>query len=82
LQAGDGAFSRGHTFIYVGEIPGFDSVIASASIGGSSARAPMAGTEGLLEGNGAIVRWYRNPQYNPQNTPGTRATTAGGLIPN
>jgi hypothetical protein len=82
LQAGDVAFSRGHTFIYVGEIPGFDSVIASASIGGSSARAPMAGTEGLLEGNGAIVRWYRNPQYNPQNTPGTRATTAGGLIPN
>lgn len=82
LQAGDVAFSSGHTFIYVGEIPGFDSVIASASIGGSSARAPMAGSESLLTGNGAIVRWYRNPQYNPQSTPGTRATTAGGLIPN
>lgn len=82
LQAGDVAFSSGHTFIYVGEIPGFDSVIASSSIGGSSARAPMAGSESLLTGNGAIVRWYRNPQYNPQSTPGTRATTAGGLIPN
>lgn len=82
LQAGDVAFSSGHTFIYVGEIPGFDSVIASASIGGSSARAPMAGSEGLLTGNGAIVRWYRNPNYNPGNTPGTRATTPGGLIPN
>ena len=82
LQAGDVAFSDGHTFIYVGEIPGFDSVIASASIGGDTARAPMAGTEGLLTGNGAIVRWYRNPKFNPKSTPGTRATTPGGLIPN
>ncbi len=82
LQAGDVAFSDGHTFIYVGEIPGFDSVIASASIGGDTARAPMAGSEGLLTGNGAIVRWYRSPTYNPKNTPGTRATTPGGLIPN
>lgn len=65
LQAGDVAFSSGHTFIYVGEIPGFDSNIASASIGESSARAPMAGTESLISGNGAIVRWYRNPNYNP-----------------
>jgi hypothetical protein len=82
LQAGDVAFSSGHTFIYVGEIPGFDSVIASASYGESSARAPMAGTESPLVGNGAIVRWYRNPNYNPQNTTGTRATTAGGLLAN
>ncbi len=82
LQAGDVAFSNGHTWIYVGEIPGFDSVIASASYGESSARAPMAGTESPLVGNGAIVRWYRNPNYNPQNTTGTRATTAGGLLAN
>lgn len=65
LQAGDVAFSSGHTFIYVGEIAGFDSNIASASIGESSARAPMAGRESLISGNGAIVRWYRNPDYNP-----------------
>lgn len=82
LQAGDVAFSSGHTWIYVGEIPGFDSVIASASYGESSARAPMAGTESPLTGNGAIVRWYRNPNYNPQNATGTRATTAGGLLAN
>jgi hypothetical protein len=25
----------------------------------------MAGTESLISGNGAIVRWYRNPNYNP-----------------
>ena len=81
LQAGDVAMSDGHTFIYVGEIPGFDSVIASASIGGASARAPMAGTEDLLMGEGAPIRWYRNPNYNPRNTPGTKITTAGGLIP-
>jgi hypothetical protein len=67
LQAGDVAFSSGHTFIYVGDIPGFESNIASASIGESSARAPMAGTESLISGNGAIVRWYRNPNYNPSN---------------
>lgn len=63
LQAGDVAFSNGHTFIYVGEISGFNSTIASASYGQSSARAPMAGHEDLLYGNGTIVRWYRNPQY-------------------
>ncbi|MCQ2571059.1 MAG: phage tail tip lysozyme [Candidatus Saccharibacteria bacterium] len=71
LQAGDIAFSNGHTFIYVGEIAGFDSKIASASYsshGNSSARAPMAGREDLLFGNGSIVRWYRNPQFTSNNT--------------
>lgn len=67
LQAGDIAFSNGHTFIYVGEIPGFNSKIASASYGQSSARAPMAGHEDLLFGNGSIVRWYRNPKYSSRN---------------
>lgn len=56
LQAGDVAFSSGHTFIYVGEIPGFDSNIASASL---DERAPMAGAESLTYGNGVTVRWYR-----------------------
>lgn len=82
LQAGDVAFTDGHTWVYVGEIPGFESVIASASYGESSARAPMAGKESPLTGNGTIVRWYRNPEYNPQNATGTRATTAGGLLVN
>ena len=65
LQPGDVAFSNGHTFIYVGDIPGFDSKIASASYSttGTSGRAPMAGREDLHFGNGAIVRWYRNPKY-------------------
>jgi hypothetical protein len=63
LQAGDIAFSSGHTFIYVGEIDGFDSNIASASYGQSSARAPMAGHESLVFGNGVTVRWYRKPNY-------------------
>ena len=63
LQPGDVAFTNGHTFIYVGEISGFHSKIASASYGQSTARAPMAGFEDLLFGNGAVIRWYRNPNY-------------------
>ena len=57
LQPGDIAFtddstSPGHTWIYVGEISGFDSNIASASWG---TRSPCAGLEGT---DGA---WYHNP---------------------
>ena len=68
LQPGDIAFSggsgyqtNGHTFIYVGEIPGFNSVIASASYStfGDGGRAPMAGREDLIYGTGTPVRWYR-----------------------
>lgn len=67
LQAGDVAFSgppgsAGHTFIYVGQISGFNSNIASASYGGNSGlywRTPMAGTESLTTGEGYPVRWYR-----------------------
>lgn len=61
LQPGDVAFTPGHTFVYVGDIPGFDSKIASASYSetGSYARAPMAGRESLTYGNGGIARWYR-----------------------
>lgn len=67
LQAGDVAFTNGHTFIYVGEINGFDSNIASASYGNSSARAPMAGHESLISGNGTTVRWYRKPDFSTNN---------------
>ena len=62
LQAGDVAFTNGHTFIYVGEISGFNSRIASASISFGDdtwARAPMAGKEDLIYGNGGYARWYR-----------------------
>ncbi|MDR3297824.1 MAG: phage tail-type lysozyme domain-containing protein [Candidatus Nomurabacteria bacterium] len=60
LRAGDVALTDGHTFVFVGEISGFDSNIASASYGGENPnsgawRAPMAGTESLTGG----VRWYR-----------------------
>ena len=58
LQPGDVAFSTGHTFVYVGDLPNFDSNIASASL---DERAPMAGRESLVFGNGTIVRWYRKP---------------------
>jgi hypothetical protein len=70
LQPGDVAFSSGHTFIYVGEIPGFNSVIASASYSYHGAgRAPMAGAEDLTFGNGAIVRWYRSTGFSASETP-------------
>lgn len=70
LQPGDVAFSGGvkpgeggHTFIYVGEIAGFNSVIASASYStdGTGGRSPMAGSE-ELDYSGyykSVVRWYR-----------------------
>ena len=59
LQPGDIAFTNAHTFIYVGEIPDFHSVIASASYADHGAgRAPMAGMEDLVYGYN-IVRWYR-----------------------
>lgn len=71
LQPGDVAFTTGHTFVYVGNIPDFNGVIASASIGNGSgettgknrdtSRAPMVGTEGLVSeyNSHEIVRWYR-----------------------
>ena len=62
LQPGDVAFTTGHTFVYVGNIPGFHSNIASASYGDTSGRAPMAGHESLTKnGKGETVRWYRKP---------------------
>ena len=83
LQPGDVAFSDGHTFIYVGEIPGFNSVIASASYSTRGAgRAPMAGKEDLTFGNGAIVRWYRNPDFHPAETTTSVADLAAGTVTN
>lgn len=61
LQPGDVAFTTGHTFVYVGDIPGFGSKIASASYSAKYGRAPMAGHESLTIGSGGAVRWYRKP---------------------
>ncbi len=53
LRPGDVAMQPGHTFVFVGEIPGFNSTMASASLG---ERAPMADKYGL-SGDGIV--WYR-----------------------
>ena len=53
LQPGDVAFSLGHTWIYVGEINGFESKYASASQG---IKAPSAGEEGFFYDQNV---WYR-----------------------
>ena len=71
LQPGDVAHTDGHTFIWVGSIPGFGEpgphnssklMVASASYSttGRSWRAPMAGKESpRIDGKGTVVRWYR-----------------------
>lgn len=59
LVPGDVAFTDGHTFIYVGQQPGFETTVASASApgeNGADARAPMAGHEVISE-----ARWYHKP---------------------
>lgn len=53
LKPGDVAHSPGHTFIYVGDIPGFGSKIASASL---CTYAPQAGAESITS---AKVTWFR-----------------------
>lgn len=54
LQPGDVAINNGHTFIYVGEVEGFQSKIASASL---DERAPMADTAQQPTQPG--FNWYR-----------------------
>ena len=54
LQPGDVALNNGHTFIYVGEVDGFESNIASASL---DERAPMADTNQQATQSG--FNWYR-----------------------
>ncbi len=60
LQPGDVAINTGktHTFIFVGDIPGFGSNIASSSFsrGSQGWRAPMAGRENPLSSD---IIWYR-----------------------
>ncbi len=59
LQPGDVAMQPGHTFIYVGKIPGFEKVIASAAL---CSRAPMAGWERLTDSS---LTWYRKKSGGP-----------------
>ena len=54
-QPGDVAINNQHTYVYVGDIPGFGSQIASASVSGP-VRAPMAGFESAADPS---FRWYR-----------------------
>lgn len=58
LEPGDVAINSSHTFMYVGEIDGFDDVFASASFSsdGTGGRAPMAGQGDAMTGN---YTWYR-----------------------
>ncbi len=53
LQPGDVAFVKGHVWLYVGEINGFESKYASASQG---EKAPSAAGEGF---DWKSARWYR-----------------------
>ena len=62
LQPGDVAFSPGHTWIYVGEINGFESKYASASQG---EKAPSAGGEGF-DWAGAV--WFRKKSSSSSTT--------------
>lgn len=65
LQPGDVAYtcsgpesnpSCGHTYVYIGEVEGFETHIASAS---QYHRAPGAGTEEIQTSSGRAVKWYR-----------------------
>lgn len=67
LTPGDVAYSNcndtpfddcGHTYLYIGEVDGFETHIASASYSTHGAgRAPMSGTEAIISGSTGIVRW-------------------------
>lgn len=54
LQPGDVAINSGQTFIYVGEVEGFQAKIASASL---DERAPMADTQ--QSATDSSYNWYR-----------------------
>ena len=60
LQPGDIAINSDHTYIYVGQQPGFNGAAASASVA-PPARAPMASTVYFSNGAGSFI-WYRLKQ--------------------
>lgn len=65
-QPGDVAINSTHTYVYVGEVEGFESVIASASW---DERAPMAGKEGVVDNS---FQWYRKDSPNKEIGPNMR----------
>lgn len=74
-QPGDVAINEDHTYIYVGDVGGFGSKVASASLGD---RAPMAGRESPTDSS---FRWYRRRAPGPSSSSvqGTATgTTSGG----
>lgn len=77
LQAGDIAINASHTYIFVGQIPGFNSQVASASYSPSNRnwRTPMAGREAPADG---AYRWFR-PKAAANAT--AAAATAAGAAP-
>lgn len=58
LQPGDVAINDDHTFVYIGDVEGFGSKVASASYStsGQSWRTPMAGKESPADSS---FNWYR-----------------------
>jgi hypothetical protein len=63
LRQGDVALKHGHTYMYAGDIPGFNSKIASAS---QCDRAPMAGKESPTDGE---FTWFRKKNVSTGVTP-------------
>lgn len=53
LQIGDVYIRSGHTYMFIGDVPGINSNVASASLG---QRVPMAGRENPTDPRGS---WYR-----------------------
>ena len=69
LVPGDVAMRTGHTFMFVGNQPGFETEVASASYSSrgcstSGVRAPMAGRESIVDSR---LTWYRNPDVSIDN---------------
>ena len=62
LRPGDVAYSNGHTFVFVGQVDGFDSQYASASY--SWWRSPMAGGSFETATNADYV-WYGRREGTP-----------------
>lgn len=71
LQPGDVAFSPGHTWIYVGDISGFGSKYASASLG---EKAPAVAGEGFGYNS---PTWYRKKGGSSSGSSGLKKVPKG-----
>ena len=71
LSPGDVAYSNcstvgtasendcGHTYVYIGEVEGYETHIASASYSThGSGRAPMSGYEAIIQDSNGPIRWF------------------------